>query len=330
MKEVSTPNGLDIDWAFWASIPVFIVLPFVSPYTALATNILIFALFASAYNLLFGYTGLLSFGHGSFFGLGAYVTGLFLVKLNAPLGLSMISGICAATLGGLVIGFISLRRRDVYFSMITLAFSQLLYFLVLQMKDLTGGDNGLPGLPIIHLPCSINLSRPLHTYYFVCVFFILSLYFLRRLLKSPFGKVLQAIRENENRAMSCGYDVKTIKLISFLISAMLSGVAGVLYSVHLRFVPIETLSVTTNGEVIFISIIGGVGTFWGPVVGSATFLLLIDIINKMIERWELVVGLIFIVFILFLNRGICGLIESVIANRKQASTLAVTNGKQEA
>jgi branched-chain amino acid transport system permease protein len=306
-----------VDWSFWISIPIFIILPFISPYTALATNILIYALFALGYNLLLGYTGWLSFGHASFFGLGAYATGLLLVKLNVSVWLAIAAGILMATLGGVVIGYISLKRRDVYFAMLTLAFSQLLYFIALQLKDLTGGDNGLAGVPIVRLPLSIDLSLPLHSYYFVLVIFILVTYGARRLLKSPFGKAMQAIRENENRAISCGYDAKKIKLISFIISTMLSGLAGSLYCIHLRFVPLETFGLTTNGEVIFIAIIGGLGTFWGPVVGSVVFLLLIDITSKIMERWELVVGLVFIIFILFLNRGICGLIEKVLAGRRQ-------------
>lgn len=317
MKDPNDLTRLQMDWPFWVSIPIFLVMPFVCPYTALATNILIYGLFAVGYNLLLGYTGLLSFGHASFFGLGAYSTGLLLVKLNAPIGLAMIAGILAATLGAIAIGSISLRRREVYFAMLTLAFSQVLYFLGLQLKDLTGGDNGLRGIPIIHLPFSIDLFRPLHTYYFVFVFFILSAYLVRRLLRSPFGKAMQAIRENENRATSCGYNAKTIKLISFIISGMLAGLAGSLYCIHLRFVPLETLYLGTSAEVLFIAIIGGVGTFWGPIVGSATFLLLNDITSTIMKRWELVVGVIFILFILFLNRGICGLIENRIASRKQ-------------
>ena len=328
MKDFNRAARWTVDWPFWISIPIFLIFPFVAPYIALATNILVFGIFAMAFNLLLGYTGLLSFGHGSFFGLGAYFTGLLLVKANAPLGLAMIAGVLAATLGGLIIGYISLKRRDVYFAMITLAFSQLLFFLTLQLKDLTGGDNGLAGVPIQHLPFSINLGKPLHTYYFTFVFFILAVYAVRKLLNSPFGKAIQAIRENENRAISCGYDAKRIKLISFIISGMFSGLAGVLYCIHLRFVPIETLSITTNGEVIFISIIGGLGTFWGPIVGSATFLILIDLINKVLERWEIVVGLIFILFILFLNRGICGLIENVVSNRKQKLAAASANRGQ--
>lgn len=155
--------------------------------------------------------------------------------------------------------------------------------------------------------------------------FIPVTYCARRLLKSPFGKAMQAIKENENRAISCGYNAKRIKFISFIISGMLSGLAGSLYCVHLRFVPMETLSVTTSGEVIFIAIIGGLGTFWGPVVGSVVFLLLIDITSKIIERWELVVGLVFIIFILFLNRGICGLIEKAIVTQKQKWVLAIVS-----
>jgi len=316
MKITESFRGPGVDWPFWVSIPIFVILPFVVPYTALATNILVYGIFAMAFNLLLGYTGLLSFGHGSFFGLGAYGTGLLLVKGGAPLGLAMLGGVLAATLGGFVIGYISLKRRDVYFAMITLAFSQLLFFLTLQLKDLTGGDNGLADVPILRLPFSVNLGKPLHTYYFTFFFFILAVYVVRRILHSPFGKAIQAIRENESRAISCGYPAKKIKLISFIVSGMFSGLAGVLYCIHLRFVPIETLSITTNGEVIFIAILGGLGTFWGPMVGSATFLILIDLINKVLDRWEIVVGLIFIVFILFLNRGICGLIESLAAGRR--------------
>ena len=321
MKDNSYLAGRD--WAFWVFIPVLSFLPFVCPYTALATNILVYALFALGYNLLLGYTGLLSFGHAAFFGLGAYATGLLLVKLNVSIWLAVAAGILVATLGGVIIGYISLKRRDVYFAMLTLAFSQLLYFIALQLKDLTGGDNGLAGLPIIHLPLSIDLSRPLHSYYFVFVIFVLVTYFARRLLKSPFGKAMQAVRENENRAISCGYDAKKIKFIAFILSTTISGLAGSLYCIHLRFVPLETLSITTSGEVIFIAIIGGLGTFWGPVVGSVVFLLLIDITSKIMERWELVVGLVFILFILFLNRGICGLIEKAVATRKQKLSSAI-------
>ena len=315
MKAKSYPAGMD--WSFWAFIPVLAVLPFLCPYAALATNILVYAIFALGYNLLLGYTGWLSFGHAAFFGLGAYATGLLLVKANASIGLAIAAGILTATVGGGIIGYISLKRRDVYFAMLTLAFSQLIYFIALQLKDLTGGDNGLAGIPIIRLPLSIDLSKPLHSYYFAFVIFVLVMYLARRLLQSPFGKAMQAIRENENRAISCGYDAKKIKLISFIISTMLSGLAGSLYCLHLRFVPLETLGLTTNGEVIFVAIIGGLGTFWGPVIGSVVFLILIDITSKIMERWELVVGLVFIVFILFLNRGICGLIEKALAGRRE-------------
>ena len=321
MKDIS--RFAKMDWTFWIAIPILALLPFVCPYSALATNILVYAIFALGYNLLLGYTGWLSFGHAAFFGLGAYATGLLLVKAHTSVWLAIASGILLATAGGIVIGYISLKRRDVYFAMLTMAFSQLLYFIALQLTDLTGGDNGLAGVPIVHLPLSIDLSKPLHCYYFVFVVFVLVTYLARRLLKSPFGKAMQAIRENENRAISCGYDAKKIKLISFIISTMLSGLAGSLYCIHLRFVPLETLGLTTSGEVIFVSIIGGLGTFWGPVVGSVVFLVLIDITSKIMERWELVVGLVFVVFILFLNRGICGLIEKALAGRKQRATFAV-------
>jgi len=306
-----------IEWPYWVHVPILILLPFICPYSALATNILIYGIFAMGFNLLLGYTGLLSFGHASFFGLGAFTTGLFLLKLKTHVGVAIAAGVLMATLGGVVIGYISLKRREVYFAMLTLAFSQLLFFIGLQMKDLTGGDNGLAGIPIVKLPLGINLGRPLHSYYFMFVIFIVVSYFIRRLLKSPFGKAMQAVRENENRATSCGYNTRRIKFISFILSTLISGLSGSLYCIQLRFVPLETLGLNTNGEVIFMTLIGGLGTFWGPLVGSSVFLLLIDLTSKIIERWELIVGLVFIGFIMFLNRGICGLIEKARSARKQ-------------
>lgn len=301
-----------IDWEFWLSVPVLAILPFIFPYTAVATNVLIISLFATGYNLLLGFTGQFSFGHAAFYGLGAYGTGLLLVKLKAPLWMGMVGGVLAATVGGVIIGYLALRRSDVYFALLTLAFSQILYFLAFQLRWLTGGDDGLSGVPIGR-PFSIDLSIPLNMYYFTFVFFIIFAYIARMILRSPLGKAMRAVKENEDRAITCGFNTQRVKLASFTISAIYGGLAGSLYSLHLRFVPVEILHWTTNGEVIFVSIVGGVGTYFGPIVGSAFFIFLHDSLQVVFKRWELVVGGILILFILFFNQGIVGAIENVIA-----------------
>jgi branched-chain amino acid transport system permease protein len=327
MKSRMEKSQSRIDTTFWLSIPVLFILPFLCPYTAVATNILIMALFAIGYNLLLGYTGLLSFGHASFFGLGAYGTGLLMVHLDTPFWVAMICGVSMAAVGGVVIGFLALRRSDVYFALLTLAFSQILYFLALQMRALTGGDDGLSGVPVVHLPPFVDLSKPMHMYYFALILFVVAAYLARMLLRSPFGKAMQAVKENESRAIACGYRTQTIKLIAFVISATFGGLAGALYCVHLRFVPLETFHWLTNGEVIFVSIVGGVGTFFGPIVGSAAFILLQDTMQRLLERWELIVGVILILFILFFNQGIVGFIENAVASYKEKRTTEVAGSR---
>jgi branched-chain amino acid transport system permease protein len=304
-----------LDWQFWLSVFILALLPFVLPYTAIGTNILIISIFAIGYNLLLGHTGPLSFGHASFYGLGAYGTGILMVKLKAPLWLAMLGGVLIATLGGAIIGYLALRRTDVYFALLTLAFSQILYFLAFQLRGLTGGDDGLCGIPYIR-PFSIDLSDPLNMYYFTFIFFVFMAYIARMILRSPFGKAMEGVKENEDRAISCGFNTKIIKLISFIISSTYGGLAGSLFSIHLRMVPVDVFHWTTNGEVIFVSIVGGVGTYFGPIVGSVVFILLHDILQVVFQRWEIVVGGVLIFFILFFKKGIVGEIENQIASRR--------------
>ncbi|OGP87850.1 MAG: hypothetical protein A2157_10590 [Deltaproteobacteria bacterium RBG_16_47_11] len=315
-----------LDWQFWISIPILAILPFVFPYTALATNVLIFGLFATGFNILLGYTGQLSFGHASFYGLGAYGTGLLLVKLKAPLWLGMLGGVGAAVLGGLIIGYLALKRSDVYFSLLTLAFSQVLYFLAFQWRGFTGGDDGLRGVPVAHV-FGLDLSEPLNMYYFCFVFFIIMSYFARILLRAPFGKAIRAVKENEDRAITIGFNAQRVKLISFIISGIYGGLAGSLFCLHLRFVPVDVFHWMTNGEVVFISIIGGVGTYFGPIVGAIVFLLLHDIVQLIMTRWELVVGGVLVLFILFFNRGIVGYIEGAITSYRERKALIPQSGQ---
>jgi branched-chain amino acid transport system permease protein len=288
----------------------FAVFPFLMPYKALASQVLIFGLLAMGFNLLYGYTGLLSFGHAAYYGLGAYGTGLLLAKAKiGSLWLGILAGPLLAMLGGAVIGFFCLRRRGIYFAMLTLAFAQMLYFIAFHAADLTGGDDGLRGIPLHPLGLlgwSVSLRTPLAFYFFAYVLVVLAVAALKRILDSPFGAVLQAIRENSDRAVACGYDINRIKLLSFVFSALFAGLAGALDALRLTVVPVDSLYWTTSGQVVIMTLLGGAGTFFGPFVGAATFLILADRLSLFIEAWPLVIGVIFMAFVLFLPRGIWG------------------------
>ena len=293
-----------------AFLVVFAIFPFLVPYKALATQVLIYGLFALGFNLLYGYTGLLSFGHAAYWGLGAYGTGIALAKLKVgSLWLGLAAGLGLAAAGGAVIGFFCLRRRGIYFAMLTLAFAQLLYFVGFHLADWTGGDDGLRGitLPPLALPgVTIPLDTSLAFYYFALALVATAVAVLRRILDSPFGAVLQAIRENSERASACGYDIQRIKHLSFVFSALFAGLAGSLDALRLNVVPIESLYWTTSGQVVIMTLLGGAGTFFGPFVGAATFLVLEDRLAVFTESWPLVVGAIFMAFVLFLPKGIWG------------------------
>jgi branched-chain amino acid transport system permease protein len=291
-------------------IVFFAAFPFLVPYQSLATQVLIYGLFALGFNLLYGYTGLLSFGHAAYYGLGAYGAGIALAKLKVTsLWLALGTGLAAAVIGGVLIGFFCLRRRGIYFAMLTLAFSQMLYFVAFHAAELTGGDDGLRGIPLHPLDLfgtAVSLRTPLAFYFFAYVLVVLAVAALRRILDSPFGAVLQAIRENSDRAVACGYDINRIKLLSFVFSALFAGLAGALDALRLTVVPVDSLYWTTSGQVVIMTLLGGAGTFFGPFVGAATFLILADRLSLVIEAWPLVIGVIFMAFVLFLPRGIWG------------------------
>ena len=288
----------------------FAVFPFLMPYRSLASQVLIFGLFALGFNLLYGYTGLLSFGHAAYYGLGAYGTGLTLAKLKVgSLWLGLTAGPMLAVVGAVVIGFFCLRRRGIYFAMLTLAFAQLLYFVAFHLADVTGGDDGLRGIPLLPINIfgwKIDLENSLAFYYFAFVIVWLAVAGLRRILDSPFGTVLQAIRENGDRASACGYDVNRVKHLSFVFSAFFAGLAGALDALRLAVVPVESLYWVTSGQVVIMTLLGGAGTFFGPFVGAGTYLVLGDRLAVFTERWPLVIGLIFMAFVLFLPKGIWG------------------------
>jgi branched-chain amino acid transport system permease protein len=289
----------------------FAVFPFLMPYKALATQVLIFGLFALGFNILYGYTGLLSFGHAAYYGLGAYGTGIALARLQVDsLWLGLGAGLLVAAAGGAIIGYLCLRRRGIYFAMLTLAFAQLLYFVGFHLADVTGGDDGLRGIPTlpVRIPGvgAIALDSSLAFYYFAFVIVAVAMFALKRILESPFGAVLQAIRENGERAQACGYNVNRIRWLSFVFSASFAGLAGGLDAMRLSVVPIESLYWTTSGQAVIMTLLGGAGTFFGPFVGAGTYLVLEDRLSVVTESWPLVVGAIFMAFVLFLPQGIWG------------------------
>ena len=218
-------------------------------------------------------------------------------------------GIVAAAVGAMVVGFMCMRRRGVYFGLLTLAFSQLLYFIFYHLGDVTGGEDGLRGFPplLLRVPGgSLPLDSPLSFYYFVLVVVALAVIGLKRVLDSPFGAVLQAIRENGDRCLSCGYDVKNVKILAFVFSGVLAGLAGGLNAMHLRIVPVDTLYWTTSGTVLLMTLVGGGSTFFGPFVGASVYLALESLLALVTESWQLIMGGIFVVCVVFLPRGILG------------------------
>jgi branched-chain amino acid transport system permease protein len=287
------------------AIAFLIVFPLLVPYHALAINILVFGLYALGFNLLFGYTGLLSFGHAAFLGTGAYGCGIAIVHFAVPWLAAIVVGVGLATAFAVVIGYLAIRTRGIYFAMVTLALSQCVYYVFYQAVSLTGGENGLRGVNVATV-FGIDFIDPINRYYVILVFVALALWVFSRILASPFGAVLEAVRENENRARACGYDVARTKLLAFVLSGSFCGLAGALYALHLATVPIEILHYLTSGEVVMMALLGGMGTYFGPFIGAATFLLLQDVVTLMTPHWQLVVGAVFILFVLFFPRGIWG------------------------
>jgi branched-chain amino acid transport system permease protein len=285
------------------------VFPWLAPYKALAVNILIFGLFAMGFNLIYGYAGMLSFGHAALFGFGAYGCGVPIAKFGVPWFLALPLGMGIAGLAAAVIGWFATRSRGIYFAMVTLALSQVVYYVAFQWVSLTGGEDGLRGVhapSVTILGLRLNLLDPTTKYYGILLIVAVAIWIFSRILNSPFGAVLEAIRENEQRAAACGYDVKRTRWLAFILSGLFSGLAGALYALHLSVVPIETLNYFTSAVVLMMTLLGGMGTFFGPFVGALVYLLLQDVVTVLTAHWQLVVGVLLVVLILFFPRGIWG------------------------
>ena len=301
------------------TIAFLVILPFIVPYKSLATLIIIWGLFALGYNVCLGYTGMLSFGHAAYFGMGAYTLGIVLIRLWENIWFGLFSALCMGGITALVLGYFCIKRRGIYFAMLTLAFAQLLFFIAFQWVDLTGGDNGLRNIPAVSVSLpgfSIDIQSPLRFYYFVLLFVVLSLLALNRILQSPFGHVLQAVRENEPRARSCGYDTSNVRWLAFIISGAISGLAGGFYALYLHFVGIDTLYWITSGQVVMMTLLGGMGTFIGPFIGAGVFLFLEDVLSALTRNWMIFLGTIFVLCVLFFPSGIWGTIKELATRKK--------------
>jgi branched-chain amino acid transport system permease protein len=297
-------------WLFFGLVAtLFVLLPFLTPYHSLATEMLIFAIFAVGYDIIFGYAGLLSFGHAIFFGIGAYGTGLVLVRLVPSLFLALVIAIGISLLVSSIIAFLSIRIRGIYFVMITLAFCQMFYFIAFKWKGLTGGDNGFHGVPRTSFG-PINLNSEITFYFFILAIFCLSILLAFRIVRSPFGRVLRALKENEDRARSVGYNTTRFKTIAFMISAFFASLAGGLYAVHSNFVPLDTLSINMSGDVVIMALLGGIGTLYGPILGAMLIVYLKNLLSNWIGNWNLILGAIFIISVLTMRQGVFPVIFS--------------------
>jgi branched-chain amino acid transport system permease protein len=305
-----------------AQIAVYVVLaalaliaPFLGLYPVFLMKLLCFAMFACAFNLLLGYTKMLSFGHAAYFGASAYVTGWLATVHGWGTVAAILGGAGVSVLLGLVIGAIAVRRQGIYFAMITLALAQVVYFICLQAQ-FTGGENGLQSIPRGSLLGLIDLGNDRIMYYFVLAVFVGVFIFIRRIVHSPFGQVLKAIRANEPRAISLGYKVDRYKLTAFVLSASLAGLAGSLKALVLGFATLSDVSQTTSGEVILMTLLGGSGTFLGPVIGANVVVTLQEYLSDIVGAWvSVIIGAIFVVCVMIFRRGFVGEIERRFARR---------------
>lgn len=274
-------------------------------YPIFLMKLLCFALFACAFNLLLGYTGLLSFGHATFFGGAAYFTAHVVKEWGFPPELGVLTGVVGAALLGLVMGYVAIRRQGIYFAMITLALSQMFFFFCLQ-AEFTQGEDGIQSVPRGHLFGFIDLSQSTNMYYFVLAVFVIGMVIIWRFINSPFGMILKSIRENEARATSLGYSVARYKLGAFVMSAALAGLAGGLKALVFQFATLTDVAWQMSGEVILMTLLGGIGTLIGPIFGAGLVVTLQNYLATSEFPVTIITGIVFMVCVLVFRRGIIG------------------------
>jgi branched-chain amino acid transport system permease protein len=314
MKHAATARKLVVLALIWA---ILLLAPYWMPplggYTALGTRVLVLGLAAMSVNFLLGFTGVLSFGHAAYFGLGAYGAGLALKHLAPSTPLSVICGMLVGGLAGAILGALIVRRRGVYFAMVTIAFGQVFYYIAFQWSSVTGGDDGLRGFSRqpLHLGAfSIDiLSNSEAFYYFVLLCFALATAVMGFVLRSPFGRTMIAIRENERRARFLGIPVERHIWIAFTLSCFFIGFAGALYALLNNFADPKGLHYSQSGDFVIMAVMGGMRSFWGPLLGAAVFVILQDYVSSITVNWMSFIGLLFVLVVLFFPRGLLGAIR---------------------
>ncbi len=289
-------------------------------YPIFVMQALCLALFACAFNLLLGYTGLLSFGHAAFFGSAAYVTAHTVKVWGFPPELGILAGVAVAAAMGTVFGWLAIRRQGIYFAMITLALAQMVAFIALE-APFTGGEDGIQGVPRGHLFGVIDLGNTLTMYYFVLAMFLIGFGIIVRTIDSPFGQVIKAIGENEPRAISLGYRAERYKLLAFILSAALAGLAGSVKALVFQFAALTDVDWTTSGEVVLMTLVGGLGTILGPVLGAFIITAMETYLAQTGSWVTIIEGVIFVVCVLTFRRGIVGVLAPYLGGKREAQRL---------
>jgi branched-chain amino acid transport system permease protein len=299
------------------AIVVVLILRMTLDSATLATEVLIFALAALGCNLLLGYTGLMSFGQGIFLGLGSYAGGLALLHLQVPFLLAVLIAMAASALSALVVGWFSIRQRGVYFVMLTLAFAQMFYFLAYSLADITGGDNGLLNIPRPALSLFgvtlLPTESPWQYYGVVAVIFVVVFALLQHIADSVLGRTLLAIRDNATRAAAIGYDIKKFKLIAFMISGAVTGLAGALYAMLTGIAPLSNIEYHASESILIMTVIGGTGNLFASVLGAAFYVLMGDWLSTLWPRWLMLLGFLLIAVALYMQKGLWGVIVNLLS-----------------
>ena len=299
-------------------LALLLLAPMLGLYPVFVMKLLCYAIFACAFNLLLGFTGLLSFGHAAFFGSAAYITGWLIKSQNFTPELGIAAGVVGAGLIGLVVGLVAIRRQGIYFAMITMAIAQMVYFVCLQ-APFTGGEDGLQGVPRGALFGLLPLASDTALYYLVVALFVACFLAISRIVHSPFGQVLKMIRENEPRAISLGYQVDRYKLLAFVLSAALAGLGGSLKTLIMGFATLSDVHWSMSGEVILMTLLGGVGTFFGPAFGAGIVISLQDLLADKVGSWvTVIIGVIFVLCVLTFRKGVVGEVQAYLERRRRA------------
>lgn len=278
-------------------------LPLIGGYPELATTIVIWGILALGLDLLVGFTGFLSFGHAAFWGIGSYISGLYLMHMTNNALIAMLCGVLIVTVIAFLLALITLRRHGIYFAILTLAFAEMFYFLALSpLQEITGGDNGLTGIPD---PFALGIALSDRVmFFFAAGWALICIYLARRIKRSPYGLILRGIKANETRLIYTGINVFRYKVMAFVLSALFGGLAGTLATLHETYVPVESLHWTTSGDIIMMAVIGGFGTLVGPMIGAGIVLYLENVLSGITAQWHLILGAIFMAFVIFLPGGV--------------------------